>query len=210
MNVKFTDHNDTPERQDLIKKVLPAQTIIETLLEPAIEHRLFDIIAQCVRQELDIYRAYPKKAAFAGEEEESPEEMVETFDPRNNETCYMGKGFKSNSEVTDYELAKYRQAIGTIPHPIWGRCTLLEIWGGDHFEDYNDMVVGAFKYGMGMQDQCPEITVHINPLFQNKKSKTFKLSPAQQQYKDDMDDLLAKAMVFGVRTPEQARRARRR
>lgn len=79
---------------------------------------------------------------------------------------------------------------------------------GDHFEEYNEMVVGAFKYGMNMTNKCPEIKVFVNPLFQNKKSKNFKISAAQQQYKDDMELLLAKAMVFGVNDPKQQKKRR--
>ena len=211
MNIRFSGgKNDTPERHQLIKDVLPKESIIATVLEPQIESRLFDVLALCIRQELEIYRKYPKDPKFDSEEPEPEEVAVKTFDPRNNDTCFMGKGFKKNSDVTDYELTIYREAIGTIPHPVWGKCTLLEIWGGDHFEDHNEMVVGAFKYGMNMSDKCPDIKVFVNPLFQNKKSKTFKLSEAQQRYKDEMDELLAKAIVFGVRTPEQARRSRKR
>lgn len=122
----------------------------------------------------------------------------------------MGKGFKANSAVQDSELTTYRNKIGRINHPIWGDVTLLEIWGGDHFEDYREMVTGVFKYGMNITDTCPEIEVHVNPLFQNKKSKQFKLSKAQQEYKDEMDLLLAKAMIFGVKDPKEAMKSRRR
>lgn len=208
MNVKFIS-KDHEKRTEEINKILPKETIIATTLEPAIEKRLFDIIAMCVEKELAIYRQYPKRKNISADKE-TPKEMIETFDPRNNDTCFMGKGFRSNGDITDSELNDYRKAIGTIHHPIWGDCTLLEIWGGDHFEEHNEMVISAFKYGIGMIDTCPEIKVHVNPLFQNKKSKDFKLSAAQQEYRDEMDNLLARAMVFGVKSPEEARKARRR
>lgn len=210
MNVTFKDHNDTPERMQLIEKVLPKKTIISSILEPSIEKRLFGVIADCIRNELDIYRQYPKSPNFGSGEKERPVEMVKTFDPRNNETCFMGKAFKANAHMTDAELVRYRNAIGKIHHPIWGDCTLLEIWGGDHFEEHNEMVVGAFRYGMNLTSRCPAIRVHVNPLFQNVKSKDFKLSKAQQEYKDDMDMLLTKAIVFGVKTPKEAMRDRRK
>lgn len=210
------------ERQDRIKAVLPEQTIISSVLEPLIEHSLFSILAQCVRQELEVYRKYPKKTKkYSDKEEETNEQRVKTFDPRNNETCFMGKGFRGNTHssnedpdtialdtMTDAELDDYRAAIGTIHHPMWGDCTLMEIWGGDHFEEHNEMVVGAFKYGMNMTDECPEIKFYANPLFHNKKSKRFKLSKAQRLHKLQMDELLAKALVFGVRTPQEAKKAR--
>lgn len=206
MNIKITEDGDSPKRDALIKKTLPKETIISTILEPSIEERLFDIIAECIKKELEIYRNYPKNS----KDHKSKEKSTETFDPRNNETCFMGKAFRGNSELTDHELAIYRKAIGTIHHPVWGDCTLLEIWGGDHFEDYNKMVVGAFEYGMNLTNTCPDIKVFTNPLFQNKKSKTFRLSEAQQNYKDEMDMLLAKAVVFGVKDPKQAMRDRKK
>jgi len=209
MNIKFTNSKDSPERDSIIANILPKETIIATILEPTIEKALFKTLAQCVRLELAIYRAYPKNTSF-GEKPEPPEEQVKTFDPRTNEKCFMGKAFRANTHVVDSELTAYRKAIGTIPHPVWGDCTLLEIWGGDHFEEHNKMVVDAFKYGTNQIEQCPTIEFHVNPLFQNKKSKTFKLSPAQKDYKDEMDMLLMKAMIFGVNTPKQAKAARKR
>lgn len=204
MIVNYIETNK--KRLKAIHEVLPKETIISTTLEPSIELHLFDVIASCIRQELEVYRKYPKRIS----EQETKEEMVKTFDPRNNESCFMGKGFKANSHITDMELRDYRKAIGTIPHPTWGDVTLMEIWGGDHFEEHRDMVTGAFAYGSNMRDDCPEIKVFVNPLFQNKRSKEFKLSAAQKEYKDDMDELLAKAIVFGVMTPKQAKAARKR
>lgn len=205
MNIRFTNEKDTPERFEKIKEILPKESIISSILEPSIEKKLFNTIAQCIRTELEIYRQYPKNTNFSGEPEK-PVEMVKTFDPRNNDTCFMGKAFKANSHMTDIELTQYRRAIGTVNHPIWGDCTLLEIWGGDHFEDHNKMVVAAFKYGMNMIQTCPPIKVHVNPLFQNKKSKSFKLSVAQQEYKDGMEMLLAKAMFYGVNEPKRKKK----
>lgn len=207
MLINFVETNK--KRLAKIEKVLPKETIISTTLEPEIEKRMFDVLEKCIRAELEIYRAYPKRKPVS-EEKVSASDMVKTFDPTNNKTCFMGKGFKANDGITDSELSHYRKAIGTIIHPVWGNCTLLEIWGGDHFEDYNEMVVGAFKYGMNLCEECPDIKVYTNPLFQNKKSKNFKLSPEQQQYKDDMDLLLAKAIIFGVKDPKEGYKARRR
>lgn len=204
----FNLQDSSPEglrRSKTLKEILPKETIIATVLEPVIEKRLFDILATCVQQELEIYRKYPKAKA-----KEKKEEVVKTFDPRNNKSCFMGKGFQHNDSLTNSDLNEYRKAIGTIKHPVWGDCTLMEIWGGDHFEEHNKMVVDAFKYGMNLIDKAPKIKFFVNPLFQNKKSKEFKLSPAQIEYNKEREELLAKAMVFGVRSPAEAKRARRR
>lgn len=203
MLVNYIEQGDD-KRKKLIGEILPKQTITSLLLEPAIERLLFAILAECVISELEIYRLYPKR------NKEKPVEKVKTFDPRTNDKCFMGKSFKANNHITDSELFEYRKAVGTINHPIWGDCTLMEIWGGDHFEEHNEMVVNAFRYGIGLIDERPEIRFYTNPLFQNKKSKEFKLSAEQQEYKKEMDELLAKALIFGVRTPIQARNARKR
>lgn len=202
MNIKFVDNSPEGQaREQQIAAVLPKETIISQILEPSIEKRLFGILAACISAELEIYRAYPKKP-----DKVITKETVKEFDPTNNESCFMGKGFRGNSEVQDSELSDYRKAIGTIPHPVWGNCTLLEIWGGDHFEDHNKMVVDAFKYGAGLISTKPTIKVFVNPLFQNSKSKKFRLSEAQKEHKEFMDDLLAKALVFGVKEPKKRKR----
>lgn len=162
---------DHKERRKKIKEILPKQTLISEILEPLIEKTLFNALALCVRRELEIYRAFPKR-----ENEEPIESQIETFNPTNNETCYMGKAFQHNGDLMDSDLAEYRKAIGTIPHYVWGNCTLLEIWGGDHFEKYPEMVKGAFEWAMGVREDCPEIVFHVNPLFKNKSSAEFKLS----------------------------------
>lgn len=201
MNVRYRDSEDSQERDELIKEVLPQQTIISEILEPIIEKRLFKELAECVRRELDIYRNFPKKT-----NKEPIKEQIKTFDPRNNNSCFMGKAFKANEEIQDAELTQYRRAIGTIPHHVWGNVTLLEIWGGDHFEEHTKMVLGAFEYGMRLRETCPRIKFFVNPLFKNQKSKEFKLSDYQKEQKEYMDELMARAMTFGVRTPAEARK----
>lgn len=203
MNIRFTDSQDSPERYEIIKSILPTESIISQILEPSIEKKLFTIISKCIKAELEIYRKYPKKPIA---NDNTDKEKVKDFDPRNNETCFMGKAFKKNGNLTDAELSDYRKAMGTIPHPVWGNCTLLEIWGGDHFEEHNKMVVNAFKYGIGLIDTCPTIKVFVNPLFQNKKSKDFQLSDDQREYQEQMEMLLEKAMIFGVNEPKKRKR----
>lgn len=206
MIINYTDEQDSRGRNEKIKATLPKQSIISAMLEPELNKRLYGVLAKCIRAELEIYRAYPKKV----KENEPVAEMEKTFDPRNNDTCFMGKAFKANKHITDSELSIYRKAIGTVNHPVWGDCTLLEIWGGDHFEEHNKMVVNAFRYGMNLTNTCPAIKVFVNPLFKNENSKEFKLSKAQKEYQDDMEMLMAKAMIFGVRTPKEAQKERQR
>lgn len=200
MNIKYIDAEDSNERDELIKQLLPKQTIISEVLEPLIEKTLFKAMAKCVRMELEIYHNYPKK-----KREESKKEIKKTFDPRNNGSCFMAKAFKSNDDIVDAELTDYRKAIGTIPHHVWGNCTLLEIWGGDHFEDHPKMVNGAFAYGLGFRKTCPTIKFYVNPIFKNRASKNFKLSDAQREQQAYMDELMTKAMLYGVKTLKQAR-----
>lgn len=117
-----------------------------------------------------------------------------------------GKAFKHNYKITDGELARYRQAVGTIPHPIWGKCTLLEIWGGDHIGEYREMVIGAFKYGAGLIKNCPPIKVHVNPLFQNSKSGEFKITEEEREEQEYQEILMAKALFYGVNEPKKRKR----
>lgn len=206
MLIQYKDEFDSPAREAAIRELLPKQTIICDVLEPLISKTLFKALAKCVRTELEIYRNYPKKPS-----PDPVEEMLDTFNPTNNETCYMGKGFKSNDgDLVDAELYAYRRAIGTIPHYVWGDVTLLEIWGGDHFEDHKHMVTGAFEYGMKLRDNCPVIKFFVNPLFKNKKSKEFRLSKKQVEEREYMDDLMARAMVYGVKSLKEAQRDRKR
>ncbi|AHK11371.1 hypothetical protein F132_24 [Flavobacterium sp. phage 1/32] len=203
MNVSYTLSDDEPNRKELIENILPKQTIIASILEPSIENRLFSVLAKCVKEELEIYRKYPKRTL---KEIEEAKAQVKDFDPRHPKTCFMGKAFKSNYHITDAELNMYRRAVGTIPHPIWGKCTLLEIWGGDHIADYKEMVIGAFKYGAGINKNCPTIHVHVNPLFQNSKSGTFTVTEEEKEEQEYKELLMAKALFYGVKEPKRKKR----
>ena len=121
----------------------------------------------------------------------------------------MGKAFKGNSGFTDSELSYYRKRIGTIPHPTWGDCTLLEIWGGDHIANHKKMVLDAFKYGLGLIKNCPTISIHVNPLFQNKKSGIFTVTEEEKEEAEYRELLLAKALFFGVNEPKSNKKRRR-
>ncbi len=205
MIVKYGDSEDSESRDALISEILPKETFVKRIIEPEIENCLFNALSECVRGELELLRIYPKKVG-----EEPVEEKAKTFDPTNNSTCFMGKAFKSNNKLVDVELVRYRKAVGTVPHWVWGNSTLLEIWGGDHFEDYQEMVIGAFEYAFRLREDCPEIVFHTNPLFKNEKSKEFKLSESQREEKEFLDDLFARALVYGVKDVKQARRDMKR
>lgn len=189
--IRFKEESDEPNRAEIIDNLLPKETLIDEILEPKIEERMFPIIAKCVREELEIYRAFPKRT----HKEDKPREVEKSFSPLNNKTCFMGQAFKSNDEWVDAELVEYRKRVGTIDHPIWGNCTLLEIWAADHFKDHREMVQNAFNYGFGYRNTKPPIKVFVNPLFKNKLSGKFELDKEQKEYKKNMDDFMDKAFV---------------
>lgn len=205
MIVNFVDNSpEAQERKKVIEAILPTTSLIEEYLYPAIEKKVFKTLKKILLEEIEIYRQYPKRM------KEEPKEATKTFDPRNNNTCFVGKAFKANDSLTDMELEEYREKVGTIDHPMWGDCTLLEIWGGDHFEKHPKMVSDVFKYGMGIRKTLPNVKIHVNPLFANKNTGDRKLSKDQKEHKEYMEDLLAKAMVFGVRNAKEAQKARTR
>jgi hypothetical protein len=196
--------DNSPEgqkRKATIEAILPRQTLIDSILMPKLD-LMMPTLLKMLYAELEIYRAYPKAPL---KEKSSAIEELKTFDPRNNTTCFQGKAFKANGNLTDKELNDYRKAIGTFNHSEWGDATLLEIWGGDHFANYPHMVKSAFKYGANITNTKPILKFHINPLFKNNKSGKTKLTPEQKQYKHDMEELLAKAMVFGTKEPKRKR-----
>lgn len=196
---------DEEQRQEALKRLLPKQSLVETELYPVIQKKLYGTIARLIRTELEIYRKYPKR-----NKKESTKEKKKTFDPRNNKSCFMGKAFKQNDSLTDNDLANYRNAIGTVDHPTWGNCTLLEIWAGDHYKDYPKMVKAAFSYGYGTRAKMPSIKIHINPLINNPNSGKAKLDKEQKEEKEAREELFARALVFGVKTAAKARKSRRR
>jgi len=200
MKVSFSGPEDTVERLAEIEALLPKIDFIKSIIEPAILDRMTPIFVKALRAELEVYRAYPKRTG-------DPRLMIKSFDPRSNKSCFMGKAFKANHHITDIELDKYRKAIGTINHPMWGKVTLLEIWGGDHFVDYNSMVLAAFKYGMGINKNCPTLKFHVNPLYVNKNTGKTVLDEEQKQYLKDLNLLHAQAEVFGARTLKEANAA---
>ena len=181
---KFTDN--TPEgkrRQELIQKVLPKKSIISEFLEPRLMEAMNDVLIKALRKEIEIYKNYPKKGEY----------NPNTFDTRSTDTCYMGQGFKGNGFGAegwyDAELQAYRKAVGTIAHREWGNCTLLEIWGGDHFESHKDMVVGVMEYAHGLRSTIPEVQFYVNPLYRNNKSGKMILSESVKEDQSNAEHL---------------------
>jgi hypothetical protein len=205
MYISFVDTSPKGKlRKETIKNVLPKQTLIDTILMPKL-NLMFPTLLKMLYAELEIYRAYPKKPL-----EESGKAKIElkTFDARNHTTCFQGKAFTVKDEtLDDADLRDYRNAVGTFNHAEWGGATLMEIWGGDHMKDYPEMVKQAFKYGANLINTRPVLKFHINPLFMNKKTGKTVMTPEQQIHKYDEDLLLAKALTWGARTPEEARKA---
>ncbi len=160
-------------RREKIDRVLPKEPLITPLLDVSkltnVKRKMMEILLA----EIEIYKEYPKRGQY----------VTETFDTRNNNTCFMGQGFKMNGAGfegwEDSDLREYRNRIGTLPHGEWGGCTMLEIWGADHFEKYPDMVKGVADYAFGLRPALPAIQFHINPLFKNAKSG--KQKPTDEQ-----------------------------
>lgn len=181
---RFTDN--TPEgkkRQKLIEKVLPKKTIVSEFLQPRLMEAMSDVLVKSLKQEIEIYKAYPKRGEY----------NPNTFDTRSTDTCYMGQGFKGNGFGAegwyDDELKQYRLAVGTIHHSEWGNCTLLEIWGGDHYETHKEMVVGVMEYAHGIRKTMPDVKFYINPLYKNDASGKMVLSEAVKEDHDNAKHL---------------------
>ena len=207
MNIKFID--TTPEgkaRDAVIKALLPKKSLVETMLMPKLD-KVYPTLTKMLYAELEIYRAYPKKPL---EESGNAKVELKTFDARNHTTCFQGKAFSVKDTVYgDGDLQDYRNAVGTFNHSEWGNATLMEIWGGDHMKDYPEMVKQAFKYGANLVDQRPVLKFHVNPLFMNINSGKTVLTESQKIYRYDNDLVLAKAMLWGVRTREESDKAER-
>lgn len=153
MLINFKDNN--PEREKKVKEVLPAVPFTQSIVFPALWELMLEPLLRALIAEIEVYKAYPKRGKFD----------LEAFNPRNNKTCFMGLGFKANDNWTDAELRDYRKAVGTFSHEVWGKgVTLLEIWGGDHFEKYPKMVREVFKYAYGGRKTRPEVKFHVMPL----------------------------------------------
>ena len=203
--IRFVDCSAAGKARDAaIKELLPKQTLVETILKPKL-NMMFPLLVKMLYEELEIYRAYPKKPL---DEAGKVKLALKTFDCRNHTTCFQGKAFSvKDTMYGDGDLHDYRKAVGTFNHAEWGDATLMEIWGGDHMVSHSDMVKQAFKYGANLINTRPVLKFHVNPLFMNINSGKTLLTKEQKIYQYDQDLLLAKAMAWGVRTPGEANKA---
>lgn len=179
-SIRWADETpDGKKRTELIKQILPKKSIIDSFLQPRLMEAMSDILIKALKKEIEVYKAYPKKGQYD----------PGTFDTRSTDTCFMGQGFKGNGfgvdNWYDAELQEYRKAIGTMHHMEWGNCTLLEIWGGDHYMSHKEMVVGVMEYAFGIRKTMPELHFYVNPFFKNKKSGEMVISSAVKEDRDN-------------------------
>ena len=135
---------------------LPAAPLTEALKEAfnkTFEQTLAPIMRDALLEEIEIFRAIDKP---------NNRFNLDSFNPTTNGDCFMGQGFFANGDMIDEDLEIYRKRVGTIEHPVWGNCTLLEIWGADHFNGHRDMVRSVWEYVTGKTDAQPEIAIHVN------------------------------------------------
>lgn len=169
------------KRAKLIEKVLPETPIVDSFLQPKLMGAMKQPLLEALKQEIEIYKAYPKKGKY------NPKE----FNPRTNTQCFMGQGFMANGHGFegwhDHDLNVYRKRVGTIAHKEWGDCTLLEIWAGDHFESHKKMVTGVFKYSWGDRATLPKLDFYVNPFYRNTNSGKFDLTEEIKKHKANVE-----------------------
>jgi len=191
---KFIDESpEGKKREELINKVLPKEPITGPGINDKILKSTKKEAIEMLKAEIEVYRAFPKKGEY----------MPAEFNPQNSRKCFMGQAFTANGAGfegwTDYDLKRYREAVGKIDHAEWGNCTLLEIWGGDHFKDHKKMVTDVFMYGWGKLDKLPRITFHINPFNRNSKSGKWDPDPAEILEKAEEEHLIKIANYCEIR-----------
>lgn len=167
--------NQSPERDKLIESILPKKSIVDDFLQPRLMEAMNDVLVKALKQEIEVYKKFPKQGEY----------KPDSFDTRSPDTCFMGQGFRANGIGMegwyDVDLKKYRQAVGTIAHQEWGSCTLLEIWGGDHFNSHKEMVTGVMRYAWGKSKFLPDIQFYVNPFFKNSSSGQMVLSEKKKE-----------------------------
>jgi hypothetical protein len=163
------------KRKDLIEQILPKESIVESYIEPQLMEATKDVLIKALKKEIEVYKAFPKMGKYD----------PNTFDTRNPSTCFMGQGFRYNTAGlegwTDAELHRYRAAVGMIDHQEWGKTTLLEIWGADHFKEHPEMVRDVMKYAWGLRKTMPPVEFYVNPFFKNKKTGQMVLTEGDKE-----------------------------
>lgn len=180
--------NRTEASLKKFRAALPKQTLtgeIQKRFDDFYEGTIKVMLLKALLQEIEIFKRLPKANATFN---------LEEFDPRNPRTCFMGQGFFSNGRgleaMTDADLVEYRNAVGRFQHPVWGHCTVLEMWGGDHFTEWPDMVKGVLAYCMGERDELPHIEIKTNLL---------RYDPSQElnsQAHKDFNDLVQRGIMW--------------
>ena len=186
-------HMIDAQRDAAIDALLPKKSFIDRYVSPVLKKIMGDPLMRALKAELKLYRKFPKTGKYKPLE----------FDPRNNSTCFMGHGFDHNGNGmleawTSHDLKLYRGRIGTLPHKKWGNCTLLEIWGADHFKAYPDMVKAAYDYGWGQLNRMPKLQFHFLPFVIEAGTSNWErkqIDDDRDKYQDDMIDHLVEAKV---------------
>ncbi len=180
-------------REKLIAEVLPKTPIIADKIHDGSFVVSKRELTEALIKEIEIYKAFPREGEYKPDD----------FNPRNTKACFMGQGFKDNGSGFegwyDYDLVRYRNAVGRINHQTWGNCTLLEIWGGDHFEKHKQMVLDVFKYCNGEIPKLPKVKFYINPLYENGRSGTWDPHPDEVHQKAHRAHLLKVANYCEIR-----------
>lgn len=180
-------------REELINQVLPKVPITGAAINDKILESTRSQAIEMLKQEIEVYKAFPRKGVYKPDE----------FNPRNSRQCFMGQGFTANGNGfegwTDYDLVRYRTAVGTIAHEVWGNVTLLEIWGGDHFKDHKKMVKDVFLYCNREKKKLPKIDFYINPFNKNDNSGTWEPHADEIYQKANREHLIKIANYCEIR-----------
>lgn len=190
-SIHFTDNSDEGKaRQKRIEETLPKEPIVSEDIDMKILNTNKKKLIEMLKAEIEVYKAYPRKGTYD----------PDNFTPRNSRKCFMGQGFTANGHGfegwTDYDLVQYRNAVGKIEHGTWGNCTLLEIWGGDHYQSDNDMVVGVFKYCYGMRKTLPILKFNSIPFILTEL--TGKLTMREDEKDQAMDEYFTNANYIRI------------
>lgn len=182
--INFTDTSpEGKKKKAAIEAILPKEPIVAPDIDTQVLNTNRKRLIEMLKQEIEVYKAYPGKKRYE----------VDKFTPRNSRQCFMGQAFEYNGHGfegwTSGDLHEYRKAVGTIEHSTWGDVTLLEIWGGDHFEKHQKMVKDVFRYCHGELKKMPKVNFYINPFYKNSESGTWDPDPdeiAQREYREHM------------------------
>lgn len=193
-SIHFQDNSPEGKKKEAaILAVLPKEPIVSRDINLQVLNTNRKRLITMLKAEIEVYRAFPNKDRYEPDK----------FTPRNSRQCFMGQAFTANGhgfeDWTDYNLKRYRESVGTIDHETWGNVTLLEIWGGDHFEKYPKMVKDVFDYGHGQRKTLPKLNFYINPFYKNSESGTWDPDPDEIFQKAHREHLIKIAHYCEIR-----------